>query len=64
MFSRKEKKCKNCMFSKYYRAEFIGGCGYICHRNPFKPVVMGLLGKCSLRKEYLKRQYPKKKKDS
>jgi len=64
MFQRKEKQCKHCIFAKYYRADFIGGCGYICHLNPFKPVAMGLLGSCSKRKRCKDEQYPKNKKDS
>lgn len=63
--SRKEKrKCKNCIFSTYVRADQIIACGYICKLNPFKPVVMGLLGNCEMRKEAKAEQYPKKKKDS
>ena len=64
MFNKKEKMCRNCIFAKYYMADFIGGCGYICHINPFKPVAMGLLGSCSKRKQCKQEQYPKKKKDS
>ncbi len=63
--SRKEKrKCRNCIFATYVRADRIIACGYICKLNPFKPVIMGLWGDCSKRKELRAEQYPKKKKDS
>ena len=57
---QKDKNCSKCIFSKYISGKPILACGYICKLNPFKPVVMGLLGKHSDRKENKKEQYPKK----
>jgi len=64
MSHKEKRKCKNCIFSTYVRSDRIIACGYICKLNPFKPVVMGLLGNCEMRKQSKAEQYPKKKKDS
>lgn len=60
MFRKKEKHCSDCGFSVYHHSEQILACGYTCYLNPFKPVVMGLRGICSYRKENKQEQYPKK----
>ena len=64
MSCKEKRKCKNCIFAEYVRADRIIACGYICHLNPFKSVTMGLLGNCEMRKAAKAEQYPKKKKDS
>lgn len=64
MSHKEKRKCKNCIFSTYVRSDCIAACGYICKLNPFKPIIMGLLGDCEKRKELKEEQYPKKKKDS
>jgi len=64
MFRRKEKMCRDCVFAKYHNADFILGCGFRCYLNPFRPVTMGLLGRCSERKRNKSDQYQKTKKDS
>jgi hypothetical protein len=48
---KKEKKCKNCIFSKYLQGESILASGYICYKNPFKPKGKGLFGGCGDDKE-------------
>ena len=57
---QKDKRCSECYFSKYLNNEAVLACGFICKLNPFKPVVMGLTGKHSHRKQNKKEQYAKK----
>ena len=60
MFQKKELFCKECIWAEYHHAEAILSRGYICKLNPFKPVIMGLAGKHSMRKQNKEEQYRKK----
>ena len=60
MFQRKERHCCNCGFSKYVKGPSALASGYICKLNPYRPVVMGLIGECSQRKRNKMEQYSKK----
>ena len=64
MFLKKNKRCRDCAFSKYHRSEVKIACGYSCHLKPFRPIVMGLFGTHADRKRNKKDQYPKNKKGS
>ena len=57
---QKDKSCSDCFFSKYHNSEAVLTSGFICKLNPFKPIVMGLLGEHSQRKQNKKEQYQKK----
>ena len=61
MFLKKERYCSKCGFAEYINGTSILASGYICKLNPFRPVVMGLIGKCSERKRNKKEQYFKAK---
>ena len=60
MFRKKDRWCTDCIFAKYHKSNCILGCEYTCYLNPFKPIVMGLIGRHSERKKNKKEQYPKK----
>ena len=60
MFQKKERYCSRCGFSKYAKGPSVLASGYICKLNPLRPVVMGLMGECSERKNNKKEQYSKK----
>ena len=60
MFQKKERYCCNCGFSRYVKGQSIMACGYICKINPFRPVVMGIMGECSERKRNKMEQYSEK----
>lgn len=52
--------CYHCIHAKYKQGESVLASGWICQRNPKKPVAMGIMGDCSKRKEYEQEQYQKK----
>lgn len=58
---KKERYCTSCVWSEYVFGKSPLSCGFICRINPFRPVIMGVLGKCSERKQNKKEQYSKEK---
>lgn len=60
MFRKEERFCRSCGFSKYIKGPSILASGYVCKLTPFKPVVMGMFGKCSERKRNKMEQYSEK----
>ena len=57
-----KRTCKGCIHAKFKQRDSILASGYICMKNPFRPVAMGLKGKCSERERYKKQQYRLKNK--
>ncbi len=68
MIPEDDKLCEDCEFakpSKVKRGFFTGklksciaSLGYICEKDPLKPVYMGLGGCCSDREQTMMAQYP------
>lgn len=68
MFHKEDKRCVDCEFARASTGKIsfltgkrkccIGVCGYICEKDPLKPVAMGLRGRCSDREQNLIEQYP------
>jgi len=50
MFRKRERYCSECICATYHNSECILACGYTCKLNPFKPITMGIVGRCSDRK--------------
>lgn len=62
MFPKEDKRCCiECKFAKvvYPRKSCVAASGFICTKNPFKPVFMGIRGRCSDRKQLMMKQYPR-----
>lgn len=47
MAQKNERYCRECFFSRFKEGPCILASGFICYKNPFKPVAMGFEGKCS-----------------
>lgn len=46
------KRCRDCIYGHFYKGDSILASGYICQKNPFLKVTMGLEGKCSEREQH------------
>ena len=62
MANKSNRVCEICIFSKWHQGKSALASGCVCYLNPFKPVAMGLFGKCCQRKANKMAQYPKYKK--
>ena len=68
MFPGNDKRCVDCKFAKPFTGKrslltgklksCIGALGYICEKDPLKPVAMGVRGRCSDREKNMMERYP------
>lgn len=49
----KTTKCSNCIWATYFEADCVLASGYLCKKNPFKPIAMGLNGTHADRKRHI-----------
>lgn len=52
-----DRHCCLCEYSKFHEGDSLLSSGSICYLDPKKPVVMGLCGTHSARKEHEEQQY-------